>query len=285
MDVAVIGLGRMGLAMARRLAERGHAVRGWDTALGRRDEAQAAGIAVTEEAAAGAEVVVLSLPDDAAVRAVAERLPAAGLRANGAIVDTSTVSPATPRALAPRFAARGLGWIDAPVSGGPTGAAEGRLLVMAGGEAEALAAARPVLADLAAQVVHVGGPGAGAVAKLANNLLLGANLIAAVEAIGLARRAGVDPARVLEAINGASGRSAATELNLPRWILSGRFDSGFTAGLMRKDLRLAAELAAAVGLTDGLVLEAVRRWLASPVPDVADFNRVPAALIAEPEDE
>ncbi|MDW8399967.1 MAG: NAD(P)-dependent oxidoreductase, partial [Acetobacteraceae bacterium] len=253
----------------------------WDTALGRRDEAQAAGIAVTEDAAAGAEMVLLSLPDDAAVRAVAGRLPAAGLRAGAVVIDTSTVSPATPRLLAPRFAAIGLGWIDAPVSGGPAGAAEGRLVAMAGGEAETLAAARPVLDDLAHRVLHVGPPGAGAVAKLANNLLLGANLITAAEAIALARRAGVDPTRVLEAINGASGRSAATEANLPRWILSGRFDSGFTAGLMRKDLRLAAELAAAVGLTEGLVLEAVRRWLASPVPDAADFNRVAAAVIAE----
>lgn len=281
MDVAVIGLGRMGLAMARRLVERGHAVRGWDTALGRRDEAHAAGIALTEEAALGAEVVLLSLPDDLAVRAVAERLQTAGVRAGGVVVDTSTVAPATPRALAGPFAALGLGWIDAPVSGGPAGAAEGRLLVMAGGEAEALAVARPVLADLAARIVHVGGPGAGAVAKLANNLLLGANLIAAAEVMALARRAGVEPARALEAINGASGRSAATEVNLPRWILSGRFDSGFTAGLMRKDLQLAAALAAEVGLAEGLVLQAARRWQASSVPDVAEFNRVAAAVMAE----
>ncbi|MCS6853601.1 MAG: NAD(P)-dependent oxidoreductase, partial [Elioraea sp.] len=260
---------------------RGHAVRGWDTALGRRDEAQAAGIAVAEDATAGAEIVLLSLPDDAAVRAVAERLPAAGLRAGAVVVDTSTVSPATPRALAPPFAAIGLGWLDAPVSGGPAGAAEGRLVAMAGGEAETLAAARPVLDDLAHRVVHVGPPGAGAVAKLANNLLLAANVIAAAEAIALARRAGVEPARVLDAINGASGRSAATEVNLPRWILSGRFDSGFTAGQMRKDLRLARALADGVGFAEGLVLEAVRLWLDSPVPDAADFNRVPAAVLGE----
>ncbi len=82
-SVVVIGLGRIGLAMARRLAERGHAVRGWDTALGRRDEAHATGIALTEHAAPGAEPVLLSLPDDAAVRAVAERLPAAGMRGRG----------------------------------------------------------------------------------------------------------------------------------------------------------------------------------------------------------
>jgi len=284
MQVAVIGLGRMGLAMARRLRDRGHAVRGWDLDGVRREEAEGCGITVAEEAAVGAEVVLLSLPDDAAVMAVGDRLAAAGPRSGGVVVDTSTVSPATPRMLAPRFTALGLGWLDCPVSGGPSGAAEGRLVAMVGGEAEALAAARPVLDGLASRVVHVGPPGAGAVAKLANNLLLGANLLAAAEAVGLARRAGVDPARVLEAINGASGRSAATEVNLPRWILSGRFDSGFTCGLMRKDLHLACAVAADIGLAEGLVLEAARLWFASPVPDAADFNRVPAAVLEEAAD-
>ncbi len=105
--------------------------------------------------------------------------------------------------------------------------------------------------------------------------------MAAAEVMAFARRAGVEPARALEAMNGASGRSAATEVNLPRWILSGRFDSGFIAGLRRKDLQLTAALAAEVGLGEGLALQAAPRWLASAVPDEADFNRVPSALIAE----
>jgi 3-hydroxyisobutyrate dehydrogenase len=279
MQVAVIGLGAMGLAMAERLAERGEAVRGWDRDPARRRAAEAAGVAVAEEAATGAEVVILSLPNDDAVRAVAATLPAAGMMADGVVVDTSTVAPETPRALAPRFAATGLAWLDAPVSGGPHGARAGRLTMMVGGEAEALARAMPALEAIAAKVVHVGASGAGAVAKLANNLLVAAHLLTAAEALRLARRAGVDAEAALSVINGASGRSAATEVNFPRWILPGSFDSGFTAGLMRKDVRLALELAGRVGGGGTLMEEVGRLWMqASPVPDGADFNRVAAEL-------
>lgn len=279
MQVAVIGLGAMGLAMAERLAERGEAVQGWDRDPARRKAAEAAGVAVAEDAAAGAEVVLLSLPNDEAVRAVAAALPAAGMMADGVVVDTSTVAPETPRALAPGFSATGLAWLDAPVSGGPHGARAGKLTMMVGGEAEALARAMPALEAIAANVVHVGASGAGAVAKLANNLLVAAHLLTAAEALRLARRAGVDAEAALSVINTASGRSATTEVNFPRWILPGSFDSGFTAGLMRKDVRLALELAGRVGGTGTLMEEVGRLWLQdSAVADGADFNRVAAEL-------
>jgi len=282
MQVAVIGLGAMGLAMAERLAERGEAVRGWDRDPARCRAAEAAGVAVAEEAATGAEVVILALPDDQAVRAVAATLQAAGMMADGVVVDTSTVAPETPRALAPGFSATGLAWLDAPVSGGPHGARAGRLTMMVGGETKALARAMPALEAIAARVVHVGASGAGAVAKLANNLLVAAHLLTAAEALRLARRAGVEAEAALAAINAASGRSAATEVNFPRWILPGRFDSGFTAGLMRKDLRLALALADRAGAA-GTLMEAVGRlWLQdSAVSDAEDFNRVAAALWRE----
>jgi 3-hydroxyisobutyrate dehydrogenase len=279
MQVAVIGLGAMGLAMAERLAERGLAVQGWDRDPARRRAAEAVGVTVAEDAATGAEVVILSLPNDEAVRAVAATLPAAGMMADGVVVDTSTVAPEIPRALAPGFAATGLAWLDAPVSGGPHGARAGKLTVMVGGETEALARAMPALEAIAAKVVHVGTSGAGAVAKLANNLLIAAHLLTAAEALRLARKAGVEAEAALAVINGASGRSAATEVNFPRWILSGSFDSGFTAGLMRKDVRLALALAGRVGATGRLMAETARTWLErSAVGDGEDFNRVAAAL-------
>lgn len=279
MQVAVIGLGAMGLAMAERLAEQGQAVRGWDRDPARRRAAEAADVTVAEDAATGAEVVILSLPNDAAVRAVAATLPAAGMMADGVVVDTSTVAPETPRALAPGFAATGLAWLDAPVSGGPHGARAGKLTMMVGGDAESLARAMPALDAIAAKVVHVGSSGAGAVAKLANNLLVAAHLLTAAEALRLARKAGVEAEAALAVINGASGRSAATEVNFPRWILSGSFDSGFTAGLMRKDVRLALELAGRVGARGRLMEETARAWLErSVVPDTEDFNRVAAEL-------
>jgi 3-hydroxyisobutyrate dehydrogenase len=149
---------------------------------------------------------------------------------------------------------------------------------MVGGRAQALERARPVLDALAAKVVHVGDSGAGAVAKLANNLLCAAHLLTTGEAMGLAKAAGVAPARVLEAVNAASGRSAVSEVNMPRWILSGAFDSGFTMGLMRKDVRLAGRLAAATDAELPLSRAVVELWAASAaaLADDADFNRIAA---------
>ncbi|MCU0983410.1 MAG: NAD(P)-dependent oxidoreductase [Acetobacteraceae bacterium] len=272
MRVAVIGLGAMGLPMARRLVAAGHEVSAWDASDQRR--AAAGGIPLSEAAAKGAEAVLLSLPHDAAVMAVAEAVLAASPAPGAVVIDCSTVAPETPRRLAPRFAEAGFAWIDAPVSGGPAGAAAGTLTVMVGGEAAALARAKPVVDAIAGKVVHVGGPGAGAVAKLVNNLLVASHLLTAAEALRIGRLAGVETSALLAVVNGASGRSAATEVNFPRWIASGSFDSGFTAGLMRKDLRLAAALAEAVGGPGSVSAAVLSAWAESRVEDGADFNRV-----------
>lgn len=271
MRVAVIGLGAMGLPMARRLVAAGHDVVAWDASDQRR---AAADVPLDEAAARGAGAVLLSLPHDAAVLAVAEGVLHAGPAPGAVVIDCSTVAPETPRRLAPRFAEAGFAWIDAPVSGGPAGAAAGTLTVMAGGEAAALARARPVLDAVAGKVVHVGGPGAGAVAKLVNNLLVASHLLTAAEALRIGRLAGVETSALLAVVNGASGRSAATEGNFPRWIASGSFDSGFTAGLMRKDLRLAAALAEAVGGPGSVSAAVLSAWAESRAEDGADFNRV-----------
>lgn len=271
MRVAVIGLGAMGLPMARRLVAAGHDVVAWDASDQRR---AAADVPLDEHAARGAGAILLSLPHDAAVLAVAEAILEAGPAPGAVVIDCSTVAPETPRRLAPRFAERGFAWIDAPVSGGPAGAAAGTLTVMAGGEAAALARAKPVLDPVAGKVVHVGGPGAGAVAKLVNNLLVASHLLTAAEALRIGRLAGVETSALLMVVNGASGRSAATEVNFPRWIASGSFDSGFTAGLMRKDLRLAAALAEAVGGPGSVSAAVLSAWAESKAEDGADFNRV-----------
>jgi 3-hydroxyisobutyrate dehydrogenase len=272
MRVAVIGLGAMGLPIARRLAAAGHAVTGWDLSPARREAA--AGIALAEDAARGAEAVLLSLPHDDAVSRAAEAILEAGPAPGAVVLDCSTVAPETPRRLAPRFAEAGLAWVDAPVSGGPAGAAAGTLTVMAGAAPGVLDRVTPVLEAIAGKVVPVGGPGAGAVAKLVNNLLVASHLLTAAEALRMGERAGVDTAALLAVVNGASGRSAATEVNFPRWIASGAFDSGFTAGLMRKDLRLAAALAEAMGGAGGVSAAVLAAWAGSPVEDGADFNRV-----------
>lgn len=276
--VGVIGLGNMGLGMARRLAGQGRAPRAWDLDPARRAAAAAAGAVVADGiAGVAAPLVVLSLPNEAAVAAVlAELLPA--LPPGAVIADTSTLSPGAVRGFAGLAAAAGCGYLDAPVSGGPAGAAAGTLAMMVGGDAAALERARGELALLAAKILHVGPSGAGQVAKLVNNLLVATHLVVAGEALRLGARAGLAPEALLPVINGASGRSAATEVNWPRWIASGAFDSGFTAGLMRKDVRLAVALAGAVGAPLDATARAAAAWEGLDVPDAADFNRLAAAI-------
>lgn len=276
--IGLVGLGRMGGAMLARLRECGQAVRAHDRDPTARAAAGAA--AVADAAACAAPVVVLSLPHEAAVEAVLTGLLPA-MEPGGVVLDTSTIAPAAARRFAAAAAARGLDYLDAPVSGGPAGAAAGTLAVMLGGTEAAVAKARPVLAHLAARVVHVGGPGAGQVAKLANNLLVATHLMAAAEALRMADAAGVPPAALLPVLNAATGRSAATEVNWPRWIEGGAFDSGFAAGLMRKDVGLALDLAREAGTPLAVCAAAAALWRDSPLPDEAEFNRIPAALFEE----
>ena len=268
--IGLVGLGQMGSAMRHRLRAQGQAVRGFDldASLGS-DCASLAGVA--------APLVILSLPHAVAVAAVLEGL-LPHLPPGAVIADTSTIEPAEVLRFAHQAGGAGVAYLDAPVSGGPAGAAAGQLAVMIGGSAAALERARPTLLLLAARIVHVGASGAGQVAKLANNLLVATHLAAAAEALRMAARAGVPPEAILPVINAASGRSAATEVNWPRWIMTGAFDSGFTAGLMRKDVRLALALAEEVGAALPVCGAAAAAWEGSAVEDAAEFNRVAAGI-------
>lgn len=276
--VAVIGLGQMGLGMALVLREKGFAVAGHDLSPERRRLAVEAGVMVPGNAAGaatGADVILLSLPLAAHVASAVESL-LEGVRPGAVFVDTSTSEASVSRRLHDLCAARGVGFLDAPVSGGPAGARAGALTFMIGGEAGDLERARPAIAALAARLIHVGPSGAGNVAKLVNNLLVAANLLAVSEAMRLAAAAGVDAASVLNVVNAASGRSAVSEVNYPRWIASRAFDSGFTMGLMRKDVRLAAAMAAEAGVELPLCGMAARLWAesADQLADGEDFNRI-----------
>jgi 3-hydroxyisobutyrate dehydrogenase len=270
MRIGLVGLGRMGAAMAGRLAATGAEVAGFD-----QDPAKGG---LPDISAVAAPVVILSLPEEAAVAAVLGALLPA-LPRGAVIADTSTLSPLASRDFAARAASAGVFYIDAPVSGGPAGAAAGTLTVMLGGEAAAIEAARPALERIAARLVHVGPAGAGQVAKLVNNLLVATHLVAAAEALRIGEAAGVPADALLPVVNAASGRSAATEVNLPRWVLSGTFDSGFSTGLMRKDVRLALDLARSVGAEPAACAAAAARWDAGLAGDAEDFNRVPGAIL------
>jgi len=266
--VGVVGLGAMGLPMANTLAGAGFAVKGFDVDVERRK--LFAPSVDSLEALADVEAVVLSLPNDAVVASVVGAL-ARALTAP-LLIDTSTVSPVTSRRLAGDLAAVGGAYVDAPVSGGMAGAAAGTLLTMVGGDLSPVERAMPVLDALSRKVVRCGGPGTGAVVKLANNMLCAGHLLLAGEALRIAEAGDVGTDALLEALNAGSGRSGVTELNLPKWILSGAYDSGFTLGLMAKDVTLAAKLAGAGELAS----EIAERWQAAAeeMGGTSDFNRI-----------
>jgi 3-hydroxyisobutyrate dehydrogenase len=275
--VAVVGLGNMGGGMARTLRRAGVATLGVDPAPGAAERFDGGlEVVALAEAVRRAGTLVLSLPGSAVVEQV---LGEAGLLGPGVehrlVVDTSTSDPLVTRRLAAATAVAGHSLVDAPVSGGPAGAESGTLNVFLGGEDDAVAEAAPVLDLLAGRVTHVGGPGAGNVAKLVNNMLCAVHLQAAGEALTLGRAAGLDPARLFEAVNGATGRSAVTEVNLPKWVLSGSFDSGFPVGLMARDVELAVSTATGLGVDLPLAAGSAAAWRELRDEDAAaDFNRM-----------
>ena len=251
--VAVVGTGRMGSAMVGRLVDAGHDVSVFNRTKSRADAlADEHGLAVAptaREAASSADVVVVSLADDAAVRAAylgADGL-VAGLRAGTVVADTSTVDPATIHALGDYVARVGATLIDTPVSGSVSSVQSGKLLVMAGGDETALARAQPVLDAFASRVISLGPLGSGATMKLVVNSMVHGLNAALAEALVLAEKAGVVRSAAYEVI--ASSAVAAPFVLYKRAAYENPDDTpvAFALDLVAKDLDLAATLAARVG--------------------------------------
>jgi 3-hydroxyisobutyrate dehydrogenase len=274
--IGVVGCGAMGGAMIARLVEKGHEVHCFDEMPEARARALAKGGKACEslrELAQKCDLIILSLPKAKVVVDVMADL-APHVQDGAIILDTSTSEPDTTKALA--AAAQVYTFIDGPVSGGPGGARAGTMTMVLGGPAEAIATLRPVLDDLTAKTVHVGPAGAGHAAKIANNLLCAANLVLVSEMARLADSIGIPLENLLQGVNAGSGRSAVSEVNFPKWILNGAFDSGFTMGLMRKDVGLAIKLAAQGGLDLPVTRSVAAIWEASrdELADSADFNEI-----------
>ena len=265
MRIGFIGLGNMGAPMARNLAAAGHAVTGFDSAPVAVEGVTPAASAA--EAARDKDAVVTMLPSGAILRAVhAETVPAASFGA--VFVDCSTVDVESARAVAATAAAARLLAVDAPVSGGVAGAAAGSLTFMAGGTAEAFAAARPLFEGMGARAVHCGAAGAGQAAKLCNNLILGVSMIGVCEAFGLAGRLGLDPHALYDVVSTSSGAcwSVTSYCPVPGVGPTSPADHdyrpGFAAELMLKDLTLGQQAADAVGASTPLAGEATRLYAA-----------------------
>ena len=238
----------------------------------------------------GADAVILMLPDSDIVERVllggpaSDPPPAAGggggllasLPAGITIIDMSSSDPARTRVVAERVASAGMTLIDAPVSGGVAGARAGTLTVMVGGPSAAFERFRLMLSVIGQRVVHAGDVGAGHTVKALNNLLSAAALLASSEALIAGRRFGLDPAVMLEIINGSSGRSVATETKWPSYVLTEKYDAGFSLRLMVKDIKLALGIEHAAGVPAAAGEAVVATWEAAlaDLPPDADHTAI-----------
>jgi len=260
--LAVLGVGRMGAPVARRLAAAGHHVRAWS-----RNPAQAAALAPAgveqapspADAVRGVDALVLLLANDAAIE---ELLDAGGVAAALAppavVIEMSTCPPAGARRRAAALAERGIGHIDAPVSGGVTGAEAGTLSIMVGGDADVLARVADVLAPLG-RTTHVGPSGAGQLAKAVNQTIVSGAIAAVAEGIALARAGGADAARVHEALRGGWADGPVFR-ELGARMIERDFTPGASVASQIKDLRIILELAASLGLELPLTREIAARY-------------------------
>ncbi len=241
LSVCVLGLGLMGRPMARALIAAGFDVQGWNRSPLPEDLVKGIPLCPTIAAAAGSQVCLLMLADPQAVKAVLGKLEP-HLDAGQLVLDMGTSDPARSRAYAGRLATRGIGWVDAPVSGGPEGAAARTLTIMAGATEADFERARPVLEAMGSHVMRVGGPGMGHTVKLINQLVVGITIEAVAEALTLAERVGLDPSLVQQVLKGGFADSAILQIHGTRMIQRAYVPGG-KAKTQLKDLRLAQELA------------------------------------------
>ena len=249
MRVGFVGLGNMGAPMARNLAAAGYAVRGFDIAAPCPGNVVPAGSAA--EAAAGNDVVIAMLPDGDALRTVAaDALPS--MEPGAVLLDCSTVDIGSARAVAGQAGELGIEFVDAPVSGGITGARKGTLTFMAGGAASVIERVKPLFEIMGSRAVHCGSAGAGQAAKICNNMILGATMIVTCEAFGLADRLGLDRQKMFDVVSSSSGYSWSMNAYCPAPSIGPEapsdhgFKPGFAAELMLKDLRLSQQAAESV---------------------------------------
>lgn len=248
MKVGFIGLGAMGRPMAKRIKAAGFDLAVYDVVAPAVEEMTALGAAAKAnpgEVAAYADVICSSLPNSAILKDVmlGENGVVNALKPGSLVIDLSSVEPHVSRQLAEAVRAKGGAMIDAPVSGGVVGAENGALTIMVGGKKEDLEKAEEVLKHLGKKVFHVGESGAGQAIKLVNNLLLGANMAAAAEALTLGKKLGLTPEAMLDIISQSSGASYAMSAKAEKFIFKGSFDPGFAVELQYKDLELAISTA------------------------------------------
>jgi 3-hydroxyisobutyrate dehydrogenase len=290
--IGFIGLGNMGGPMARNLVKAGHSVRGCDVAPGAVAAFAAAGGSAAAGSAAAvqeAEVVVTMLPAGQHVREI--YTGAGGVLASCAkgalLIDCSTIDVATARQVAGEAAKAGCAMVDAPVSGGTAGAEAGTLTFMVGGDDAAFARAEPLLKAMGKNILHAGAAGNGQAAKICNNLMLGIAMIATCEGFALADKLGLDKQKLFDIASRSSGQSWSMTSYcpvpgpVPTSPANRDYKPGFTAAMMLKDLKLAAEAAQAAGAASpmGALAQSLYQLYVSNGFGQADFSGIIRMLV------
>jgi 3-hydroxyisobutyrate dehydrogenase len=256
MKIAFIGLGNMGGGMAANLAKAGHIVHAFDLSVEALARAKVNGCAVftsVRDAVAGVAAVVAMLPNGKIIERVFEADVFGYAPTDAVLLDCSTIDVATARKVSGEAAAKGYAMVDAPVSGGIAAANGGTLTFMVGGSAECFARAEPILADMGKAVIHAGEAGAGQAAKICNNMLLGASMIATCETFAMAKKLGLDLQTFYDISSKASGQNWSMTSYCPvagvgpMSPADNDYQSGFATALMLKDLILAMDAAQSVG--------------------------------------
>ena len=247
--VAFLGLGSIGRPMARHLAPPRSALTVWNRTAAKASafaaETGATAVATPREAAGRADIVITCLPSSREVEAIVDGADGllAGLSRGSVVVDCTSGDPATSIRLAARLGDAGVSFLDAPVSGGVSGAERAALTVMVGGDPELLERVRPVLSAFGSNIVHCGAVGAGHALKSVNNAMLAVHLWSLAEGLAALTRAGVAPKLALDVINASSGRSNASQNLFPERVLSRAFPRTFRLALLDKDVGIAAAVA------------------------------------------
>jgi 3-hydroxyisobutyrate dehydrogenase len=249
--IGFVGLGTMGAAMAANVCRGGFEVTAWNRTPGRAAallELGASEAATPADVARASDVVVVCVSDTPDVEAVlfgADGV-ASGLAAGGLVIDCSTISPAATADFAARLANAGIGFVDAPVSGGSEGARLGTLTIFVGGDEAAAERAQPVLAAMGKTITRFGPAGSGQAVKAVNQVVIGGIYLAVAEGMVLAMKAGLDPARVATALGGGVAKSWILE-NRSGKMIANDYPLGFRTSLHLKDLAIALDLARSVG--------------------------------------
>ena len=266
--VGFVGIGKMGLPMASRIAAHGYPLNAYDISAAAIKEfssrvANARAAKTLAEIGRTCKVVILMLPDSNVVNRVLfgeKDSLAAHLSRGSIVIDMSSSNPSVTREIGPQMKEAGIDLIDAPVSGGVKRAIDGSLAIMVGGDGAVIARVRPLLLTMGKAIIETGVLGSGHAMKALNNYVSAAGLLAACEALKVGADFGIAPERIIAVLNASTGKNNSTENKMMQFVVSKQFNSGFSLGLMRKDITIATDLSKKLGSKTLLGETLLKSW-------------------------